>query len=84
MIGVLKLTLSRELGWSEGDFANVIFYFTMAYAVGATLGYACAFVIWQVAHIAHGLAANVTQSRWRASRSASARPARTWAPSSPR
>lgn len=73
MIGVLKPTLSNELGWSEGDFADVIFYFTMAYAfgflvfgkvmdvLGARYGYAVAFVIWQAAHIAHGLASSVTQ-----------------------
>ncbi len=71
MIGVLKPTLSKELGWSEGNFADVIFYFTMAYAfgflafgkvmdvLGARYGYAAAFVIWQAAHISHGLASSV-------------------------
>ncbi|MCJ8157298.1 MFS transporter [Sphingomonas sp. LaA6.9] len=73
MIGVLKPTLSAELGWTETDFANVIFWFQAAYAigyigfgrivdvVGARMGYAVAFVIWQVAHIAHGGAYSVTQ-----------------------
>jgi ACS family hexuronate transporter-like MFS transporter len=73
MIGVLKPTLSKDLGWSETDFANVIFFFQMAYAIGyigfgrivdvigARMGYAVAFVIWQVAHIAHGGAYGVTQ-----------------------
>lgn len=73
MIGVLKPTLSAELGWNETDFANVIFWFQAAYAigyigfgrivdvVGARMGYAVAFVIWQVAHIAHGGAYSVTQ-----------------------
>ena len=73
MIGVLKPTLSKDLGWSETDFANVIFFFQMAYAIGyigfgrivdvigARMGYAVAFVIWQVAHIAHGGAYSVTQ-----------------------
>ncbi len=73
MIGVLKPTLSKDLGWTETDFANVIFFFQMAYAIGyigfgrivdvigARMGYAVAFVIWQVAHIAHGGAYGVTQ-----------------------
>ncbi|MBT0669371.1 MFS transporter [Novosphingobium profundi] len=73
MIGVLKPTLSRELGWSEGNFADVVFYFTMAYGIGylvfgkvmdvlgARTGFAASFVIWQLAHIAHGLASSVTQ-----------------------
>src|SRR3546814_9020228 len=73
MIGVLKPVLSADLGWSETDFANVIFWFQAAYAigyigfgrivdiVGARAGYAVAFVIWQLAHIAHGGAMSVTQ-----------------------
>ncbi|KHL25588.1 hexuronate transporter [Croceibacterium mercuriale] len=73
MIGVLKPTLSADLGWTETDFANVIFFFQMAYAIGyigfgrivdvigARFGFAIAFVIWQVAHMAHGGAYSVTQ-----------------------
>ncbi|MBB5685298.1 MFS transporter [Sphingobium boeckii] len=73
MIGVLKPTLSAELGWTETDFANVIFWFQAAYAIGyigfgrivdvlgARIGYSVAFVIWQLAHIAHGGAYSVTQ-----------------------
>ncbi|MBJ6121100.1 MFS transporter [Sphingomonas mollis] len=73
MIGVLKPTLSADLGWTETDYANVIFFFQMAYAIGylgfgrlvdvigARMGYAVAFVIWQLAHIAHGGAYSVTQ-----------------------
>jgi ACS family hexuronate transporter-like MFS transporter len=73
MIGVLKPTLSADLNWTETDFANVIFFFQMAYAIGyigfgrivdvigARFGFAIAFVIWQVAHMAHGGAYSVTQ-----------------------
>ena len=73
MIGVLKPTLSADLNWSETDFANVIFFFQMAYAVGyigfgrvvdligERLGYAIAFTIWTVAHMAHGGVYTVTQ-----------------------
>ncbi|TRW16732.1 MFS transporter [Glacieibacterium frigidum] len=73
MIGVLKPTLSADLGWTETDFANVIFFFQLAYAIGylgfgrivdvigARFGYAVAFVIWTVAHMAHGGVYSVTQ-----------------------
>lgn len=73
MIGILKPTLTAEFGWSEGDYADIVFFFTVAYAigyvsfgrivdkVGTRIGYAIAFVIWQGAHIAHGLASGVTQ-----------------------
>jgi MFS transporter, ACS family, hexuronate transporter len=73
MIGLLKPTLSTELGWSEEDYANVIFFFQFAYAIGylafgrfvdvfgARTGYAVAFIIWQLAHIGHGLADSVTR-----------------------
>src|SRR6185436_9258510 len=73
MLGVLKPTLSTDLGWSEVDFAYVVFWFQTAYAIGyigfgrivdligARLGYAIAFVIWTIAHIAHGGVHSVTQ-----------------------
>lgn len=71
MIGVLKPTLRDEFGWSEADFANIVFWFQMAYAIGyvgfgrivdrlgARLGYALAIVIWTISHMAHGLATGV-------------------------
>jgi ACS family hexuronate transporter-like MFS transporter len=73
MLGVLKPTLSADLGWNEVDYANVVFWFQTAYAIGyigfgrivdligARLGYAVAFVIWTIAHIAHGGVYSVTQ-----------------------
>lgn len=73
MIGILKPTLADELQWSETDFSNVIFCFSLAYAlgyvvfgrvvdrVGTRVGYAIAFTIWQLAHIAHGAASTITQ-----------------------
>ena len=72
MIGVLKPTLAKELSWSESDYANIVFWFQVAYAVGylsfgsivdrlgARLGYALALVIWTISHMAHGLASTVT------------------------
>ncbi|WP_313804251.1 MFS transporter [Sphingobium sp.] len=66
MIGVLKPTLAKDMNWSETDYANIVFWFQAAYAVGylsfgrivdaigARLGYAVAVTIWTVAHVAHG------------------------------
>ncbi|WDF71202.1 MFS transporter [Novosphingobium sp. KACC 22771] len=71
MIGVLKPTLKEELGWQESDFATIVFWFQMAYAIGyisfgrivdvlgARLGYAVAIVIWTAGHMAHGFASGV-------------------------
>ena len=73
MIGVLKPTLQAELGWTESDFAGIVFWFQAAYAVGyigfgrivdrigARAGYAIAFVIWTAAHMMHGTVHTVTQ-----------------------
>lgn len=71
MIGVLKPTLSAEFSWSEGDYARIVFWFQVAYAIGyvsfgrvvdalgARLGYALAIVIWTLSHVAHGFASGV-------------------------
>jgi ACS family hexuronate transporter-like MFS transporter len=68
MLGVLKPTLDQELGWSQTDYADIVFWFQAAYAasylvfgrfvdkVGARWGYAAAFLIWNIAHILHGAA----------------------------
>jgi ACS family hexuronate transporter-like MFS transporter len=73
MLGVLKPTLSAEMGWSETDYATIVVFFQLAYAigyvvfgrvvdvVGTRIGYAIAFVIWQVAHMAHGAVSGVVQ-----------------------
>lgn len=73
MIGVLKPVLSKELGWSESDYGNIVFFFQLAYAIaylvfgklvdtlGTRLGYAVAVVIWTVGHMAHGLANSAVQ-----------------------
>ncbi len=71
MIGLLKPTLQGEFDWSEGDYATIVLWFQAAYAIGylgfgatidrigAKAGYASAFLIWTVAHIAHGLVSTV-------------------------
>ena len=65
MIGLLKPTLQTEFGWHETTYADIVFYFQLAYAigyivfgnivdrVGARFGYAAAFVIWTGAHMLH-------------------------------
>jgi MFS transporter, ACS family, hexuronate transporter len=64
-IGLLKADLTREFGWSETDYADIVFWFQASYAVayllwgrivdriGARWGFGAAFLIWQIAHIAH-------------------------------
>jgi ACS family hexuronate transporter-like MFS transporter len=71
MIGVLKPVLQADLGWKESQYADIVFWFQAAYAigflfmgrfmdvVGARFGYAIAFGFWTIAHIAHGLAHGV-------------------------
>ena len=65
VIGILKPTLQAQFGWSEIDYADIIFAFQLAYAggfliagrmmdrIGARLGFAIAIVLWSVAAIAH-------------------------------
>ncbi len=71
-IGLLKADLSKEFGWSETDYADTVFWFQASYAIayviwgrvidkiGARYGFAIAFAIWQVAHIAHAGARGLT------------------------
>ncbi|MFT4089522.1 MAG: MFS transporter [Asticcacaulis sp.] len=73
LIGILKPTIQADLGWTETDYAHIIFWFQCAYAigfltfgrfidrVGVHIGYAVAFTIWTVANIAHGMVHTVVQ-----------------------
>jgi ACS family hexuronate transporter-like MFS transporter len=73
MIGVLKPTLQAELQWTEVAYADIVFWFQCAYAIGylgfgriidrigARLGYAVTFSIWTLAHIGHGFVHSITQ-----------------------
>jgi MFS transporter, ACS family, hexuronate transporter len=68
IIGVLKPVLQTDFAWSEMDYADIVFWFQTAYAlgylgfgrladkIGARLGYALAMVIWTGAHMAHAAA----------------------------
>ena len=65
VIGLLKPTLQQEFGWSEIDYADIVFAFQLAYAmgfvlagrlmdwIGTKLGYALALLVWSIAAMAH-------------------------------
>lgn len=65
VIGLLKPTLQAQFGWSEIDYADIVFAFQLAYAVGllgagrlmdrlgVRSGFALAIVVWSVAAMAH-------------------------------
>ena len=67
-IGFLKGDLSKQFGWNELNYADLVFWFQAAYAVsylafgrivdriGVRWGFGLAFLIWQTAHIAHAAA----------------------------
>jgi MFS transporter, ACS family, hexuronate transporter len=73
MIGVLKPVLQGELKWTESQYADIVFWFQLAYAIGflgigrfmdvagARFGYAIAFTFWTLAHMAHGFVHSITQ-----------------------
>ncbi|MFA5966539.1 MAG: MFS transporter [Sphingomonas sp.] len=73
MIGVLKPTISSELGWNDETYSYVIIWFQAAYALGyvsfgwvidrlgARIGYAIAFTIWTLGHTLCGFAGNAFQ-----------------------
>jgi MFS transporter, ACS family, hexuronate transporter len=74
-IGVLKPTLQAELHWTESSYADIVFWFQCAYAIGylgfgpiidwigARLGYAVAFSVCTLAHIGHGFVRRSPSSR---------------------
>jgi ACS family hexuronate transporter-like MFS transporter len=65
VIGILKPTLQAQFGWSEIDYADIVFAFQLAYAIaflfagrmidrlGTKTGYSIALIVWSVAAIAH-------------------------------
>ncbi|HEY5910594.1 MAG TPA: MFS transporter [Verrucomicrobiae bacterium] len=71
VIGLLKPTLEQQFRWSESDYANIVFSFQLAYAIGlllaggildrigVRLGYSVAVVVWSIAAVAHGFVRTV-------------------------
>lgn len=65
VIGILKPELTRVLGWSELDYADIVFAFQLAYAggylfggrlmdtVGVRFGYPLVVALWSIAAIVH-------------------------------
>lgn len=68
MLSVLKPTLEAQYGWSESTYADIVFSFQLAYAIGyvvfgrlidklgARFGYSLAAAIWGLAAVAHSAA----------------------------
>ena len=73
VLGILKPTLEREMGWHESDYGWVVFAFQCAYAImmplagrmidwlGTRFGYALAVVAWSLASMSHALAGSAAQ-----------------------
>ena len=69
VIGLLKPTLQQQYGWSEIDYADIVFSFQLAYAIGLLLagrfidrvgtrvGFTIAVLVWSIAAMAHAEAA---------------------------
>jgi ACS family hexuronate transporter-like MFS transporter len=72
ILGVLKPTIQGDLHFTETDFGNIIFFFSMAYAfgyagmgwltdkIGIRWGLAAAAVLWCAASAAHGMVGSVS------------------------
>lgn len=71
VIGILKPELQNKLGWTELDYANIIFVFQATYAcgqlfagrlidtIGVRMGYALSVIVWSIAAMGHGLVRSV-------------------------
>jgi len=71
VLGVLAPDLTREFGWSEIDYGNIVTAFQFAYAIGLVsagaiidklgtrIGYALAISLWSLAAMSHALAGSV-------------------------
>jgi ACS family hexuronate transporter-like MFS transporter len=72
VLGILGPTLQHDLGWNEQQFADVVSWFTIAYAlgfivvgrimdrVGTRRGFAGAVVVWSISAMAHAIARGAT------------------------
>jgi ACS family hexuronate transporter-like MFS transporter len=72
VLGILAPTLTRELGWSESEYAAIVSWFSIAYGfgllvtgriidrIGVRRGFTFAVSAWSVAAMAHAVARTVT------------------------
>ena len=72
VLGVLRVTLQHDLGWTEIDYGNLVIVFQAAYALGmlvvgwvvdrlgTRLGYALAMIFWSLASMGTALASSLT------------------------
>ena len=73
VIGLLKPTLQRELHWTEIEYSNIVFAFTLAYGIGSFVvgklidrlgtrkGFSLAVFFWSISAMAHAAAGSVLQ-----------------------
>jgi ACS family hexuronate transporter-like MFS transporter len=73
VMGLLKPTIARELGWSDTDYGLVTSAFQMGYAImlpiagriidwlGLRIGYPLAVLVWGLSSISHAFAGNLLQ-----------------------
>ena len=72
VLGILKPTLSTELGWNEIDYSNIVFGFQLAYGIGFVLmgrmidwlgsrrGFSLSVIFWSIAGMAHAGARSIS------------------------
>ncbi len=73
VLGLLKPSLEKDLGWNEANYGWIVFAFQAAYAammpiagrlidwMGTRLGYAIAVFVWSLAAMGHSLAGSAAQ-----------------------
>jgi MFS transporter, ACS family, aldohexuronate transporter len=71
VIGLLKPTLQQQFAWTEVDYADIVFAFQLAYAIGLVLagriidrigtklGFTLALALWSLAAVAHAWATTI-------------------------
>src|SRR5690242_11766983 len=73
VLGILKPTIARDLGWTETDYSVLTSAFQIGYALmmpiagrfidwlGLRIGYPIAVLVWSISSMAHSLAGNLWQ-----------------------
>jgi len=72
IIGLLKPILEKEFQWTEKDYANIVFWFQVMYAIGyllagrfvdkagSKIGYGLAVFLWSLAELVHAFVRSTT------------------------